>query len=121
MPKVFAKSIFSFMTVTLLFSVMSIGCPSKVLEQNQKDVFEQDPENVTEQSQKTVISAKPKKTSIFTVIEIEDLEYPTLAVSIRLPYRVGPNNTVILSGKHAYFTTERHLHVIDISIPQRPS
>ena len=55
------------------------------------------------------------------MIELEDLEHPTLAASIQLPYRVGTNNTVILSGEYAYLTTERHLHVIDVSIPQRPS
>ena len=55
------------------------------------------------------------------MIELEDLEHPTLAASIQLPHRVGPNNTVILAGKQAYLTTERHLHVIDVSIPQRPS
>ncbi len=93
----------------------------KSLEQNQKDVLEQYEENVAGQSQKTGIFAKPKAMSIFTVIELEDLEHPTLAVSIELPYRVGRNNSVILSGEHAYLTTEKHLHVIDVSIPQRPS
>ena len=113
MPKVFAKSTFSFMAVMLLFSVINMGCSSRHLDQNQQ--------NVLEQRQKAVSSAKPKETSIFTVIELEDLEYPTLAASIQLPYRVGTNNTVVLAGEHAYLTTERHLHVIDISIPQRPS
>ena len=61
--------------------------------------------NASEQRQKTVTSVKPKETSIFTVIELEDLEYPTLAASIQLPFRVRPNNTVILSGKHVYLTT----------------
>ena len=119
MPKVFAKSTFSFLT--LLFSVIHIGCSSRSLDQNQQNILEQPEKNAPEQHQKTVPSIKPKETSIFTVIELEDLEYPTLAASIQLPFRVRPNNTVILSGKHAYLTTERHLHVIDISIPQRPS
>ena len=113
MLKIFAKSILSFMTVTLLLSVINMECSARSLEQNSQ--------NVPEQRQKAVSSAKPKETCIFTVIEIEDLEYPTLAASIQLPFRVRPNNTVILSGKHVYLTTERHLHVIDISIPQRPS
>ena len=65
-------------------------------------------------------SAKTQE-SIFTVIETEDPEYPTIAASIQLPFRVSPNNTVVLTRKHAYVTTERHLHVIDVSIPQRPS
>ena len=121
MLKIFAQSIFSFMTVMLLLSVIHIGCSSRHLDQNQKDVLEQHQENISEQRQKRVTSIKPKETSIFTVIELEDLEYPTLAASIQLPYRVGTNNTVILSGEHAYLTTERHLHVIDVSIPQRSS
>ena len=121
MLKVFAKSIFSFMAVMLLLSVVNIGCSSKHLDQNQQDVLEQHQGNVVGQSQKTGASAKPEGTSIFTVIEMEDLEYPTLAASIQLPYPVGPNNSVVLIGEHAYFTTEKHLHVIDVSIPQRPS
>ena len=121
MLKVFAKSIFSFMAVMLLLSVVNIGCSSRHLDQNQKDVFEQPQENVAGQSQKTGASAKPEGTSIFTVIEMEDLEYPTLAASIQLPYPVGPNNSVVLIGEHAYLTTEKHLHVIDVSLPQRPA
>lgn len=105
MPKVFAKSTFSCVAVILLVSMISVGCSSKGLEQRQIKRP----------------SAKPEETSIFTVIELEDLEYPTLAASIQLPFSVRPNNTIILSGKHAYLTTERHLHVIDVSIPQRPS
>ena len=121
MPKAFAKSTFSFMAVMLLLPLIHIGCSSRSLDQSQQNILEQPEKNAPEQHQKTVTSIKPKETSILTVIELEDLEYPTLAASIQLPYRVGPNNTVILSGKHAYLTTERHLHVIDVSIPQRPS
>lgn len=62
-----------------------------------------------------------KDESIFTVIEIEDLEYPTLEVDIRLPYRANPKNTVVLVVKHAYATTEKHLHVINVSKPYLPS
>ncbi len=113
MPKNSVRSINVFIITMLLLSVINIGCSSKVFEQHQEDG--------SEQSQKTVTSAKPKGTSIFTVIELEDLEHPTLAASIELPYRVCPNNTVILSGEHAYLTTEKHLHVIDVSLPQRPS
>ena len=121
MLKIFAKSIRSFMTAMLLLSIINMGCSSRSLDQNQQNIFEQPQENASEERQKTVTSAKPKGTSIFTVIELEDLEHPTLAASIQLPYRVNPNNTVILLGEHAYFTTERHLHVIDVSLPQRPS
>lgn len=113
MLKIFAKSILSFMAVMLILSVINMGGRARSFEQNSQ--------NVPEQRQKAVSSAKPKETCIFTVIEIEDLEYPTLAASIQLPFRVRPNNTVILSGKHVYLTTEQHLHVVDVSIPQRPS
>ena len=113
MLKIFTKSTFSFMAVMLLLSLIHIGCSSKNLEQPQ--------ENTPEQRQKTVASVKPKETSIFSVIEIEDVEHPTHPVSIHLPYRARSNNTVCLAEKHAYLTTERHLHVIDVSIPQRPS
>ena len=121
MPKVFAESIFAFLTVMLLLSVIHIGCSSRHLDQNQQNTLEQPQENASEQRQKTVTSVKPKEMSIFSVIEIEDVEYPTHSVSIHLPYRAHPNNTVCLVEKHAYVTTERHLHVIDVSIPQRPS
>ena len=131
MPKVIAKSIFAFLTAMLLLSLIHIGCSSRHLEQNPVEHYyeesapayslEQSEKNATEQSQIKRPSAKPEGTSIFTVIELEDLEHPPLAVSIQLPYRVGPNNTVILSGEYAYLTTEKHLHVIDVSIPQRPS
>ena len=120
MKKVFATSMYSFLTVMLLFSVIHIGCSSRRLDQNQQNILEQPQENAPEQRQKKVISAKPKETSIFSVIEIEDVEYPTLEASIRLPFSVNSDNTVVLVEKHAYLTTERHLHVIDISIPQRP-
>ncbi len=131
MLKVLAKSIFSFLTTMLLLSVIHIGCSSRHLEQNPVERYyeesapasslEQSKKNATGQSQIKRPSAKPKGMSIFTVIELEDLEHPTLAASIQLPYRIGTNNTVILSGKYAYLTTEKHLHVIDVSIPQRPS
>ena len=121
MLKVLAKSIFSFLTAMLLLSVIHMGCSSRHLEQNQQNILEQPQENASEQRQKTVTSVKPKEMSIFSVIEIEDVEYPTHSVSIHLPYRAHPNNTVCLVEKHAYVTTERHLHVIDVSIPQRPS
>lgn len=105
MPKDSVRFINAFIVVILLFSVINTGCSSKALEPHQK------------------VKTTPSETgeSIFTVIELEDLEHPTLAACIRLPFRVGPNNTVILSGEHAYLTTERHLHVIDVSLPQRPS
>ncbi len=121
MPKIFAKSTFSFMAVMLLLSIIHIGCSSRHLEQNQQNILEQPQKNAPEQPQIKRPSAKFKETSIFSVIEIEDVEYPTHSVSIHLPFRARPNNTVCLAEKHAYLTTERHLHVIDVSIPQRPS
>ena len=103
MKKVFAPSIFALLSVACLVFV-NFGCSVKEVKP--------DPE--------TIASAKPQE-SLFTVIELEDVEYPTVEASIHLPFRVRPNNTVVISGKHAYVTTERHLHVIDVSSLQRPS
>ena len=103
MKKVFASSIFAFLSVACLVFV-NFGCSIREVKPNSE----------------TVTSAKPQE-SIFTVIDMEDVEYPTVEVSIYLPFRVGPNNTVVISGKHAYVTTEKHLHVIDVSSLQRPS
>ena len=111
MLKIFAQSIFSFMAMMLLLSLIHMGCSSRHLEQNQQNILEQPQENASEQRQKTVTSVKPKEMSIFSVIEIENVEYPTHSVSIHLPYRAHPNNAVCLTEKHAYVTTERHLHV----------
>lgn len=103
MKKVFAPSIFALLSVACLVFV-NFGCIVKEVKP--------DPE--------TIASAKPQE-SIFTIIELEDAEYPTVEASIHLPFRVRPNNTVVISGKYAYVTTERHLHVIDVSSLQRPS
>ena len=73
------------------------------------------------QSKNDNLPSKITEHSIFTVIEIEDLEYPTLEVDIRLPYRANPKNTVVLVANHAYATTEKRLHVIDVSKPYLPS
>lgn len=103
MKKVFAPSIFLLLSVTLL-ALVNLGCSVSVPGQNRG----------------TFTPAKPQET-LFTVIGTEDLAYPIVVASIRLPFRVYANNTVVLSGTHAYLTTERHLHIIDVSIPQRPS
>ena len=103
MKKVFTPSIFVFLSVTFL-AFVNLGCSVREIKPN--------PETVT--------SAKPQE-SIFTVIEMEDVKYPTVEASIHLPFRVRPNNTVVISGKHAYVTTARHLHVIDVSSLQRPT
>lgn len=103
MKKVFTLLIFAFLIATFL-GFASFGCRVRGFKPN--------PETVT--------SAKSQR-SIFAVIETGDLRIPVLAASIRLPFRVHPNNSVILAGEHAYVTTENHLHVIDVSIPQRPS
>ncbi len=102
MQRVLAKSAFTFVIITLL-TIINIGCSLNVLEQ----------------SQNTITDGKPQET-VFTVVDTTDPKNPALAVSIRLPFRVNPNNGVALAGNHAYVTTERHLHVIDVSTPQRP-
>ena len=112
MKKDFTLSIFAILNLMFL-ALFYLGCSLSTLEQN--------PENALDPPQRPEPTPAKTEESIFTVIEIEDLEYPTLAASIRLPYRVNPNNTVVLAAKHAYVTTEKHLHVIDVSIPQLPS
>ena len=103
----------SVFTIAILLVIINIGCSPSILEQSEI--------NALESPQKPEPSPAKIDGSIFTVIEIEDLEHPTLAASIRLPYRVNQNNTVVLAAKHVYVTTEKQLHVIDISIPQFPS
>ena len=103
MKKVFAPSMFALLSVVCSIFV-NFGCSVREVKPNSE----------------TVTSAKPQK-SIFTIIDMEDVEYPTVEASIYLPFRVRPNNTVVISGKHAYVTTERHLHVIDVSSLQHPS
>ena len=103
MKKVFASLIFALLSAAFLVFV-NFGCSVREVKPN--------PETIT--------SAKPPE-SIFTVIDMEDVEYPTVEASIHLPFRIRPNNTVLISGQHAYVTTERHLHVIDVSSLQRPS
>ena len=111
MKKIFAHSIFALLTLTLL-ALFNPACGPGILEQGQKNVLEP-PQKIEPSSAKT-------EESIFTVIETEDLEYPTLVAAIHLPFHANPNNTVVLAGQHAYVTTEKHLHVIDVSVPQRP-
>ena len=80
MKKVFAPSIFALLSVACLVCV-NFGCSVGEVKP--------DPEIVT--------STKPQE-SIFTIIELEDAEYPTVEASIHLPFRVRPNNTVVISG-----------------------
>ena len=103
MKKVFAPSIFALLSVVYLVLV-NFGCSIREVKPDSE----------------TITPAKPQE-SILTVIEMEDVEYPTVEASIYLPFRVRLNNTVVISGRHAYVTAERHLHVIDVSSLQRPS
>jgi len=101
--KVFAKLSFAFIIIPLTV-VINMGCSLSVLEQRQK----------------TFAPEKPQE-SIFTVVNTTDVKKPTIVSSIRLPFRVSQNNTIVLSDKHAYITTKHHLHVIDVSNLQQPS
>lgn len=100
--KTVRKSILTYIFITLT-AILNIGCSLRVLEQP--------PE--------TVIEEKSNET-IFTVVDTTDIENPILTNSIRIPYPINPDNNVVLSGNHAYVTTENHLHTIDISNPQQP-
>lgn len=104
----------------MFLTLYIIGCGPAILDQNRNKALEPSQKPETTLAQKPETTLEKNEESIFTVIEIEDLEYPTLAASIRLPYRANPKNTVVLVAEHAYVTTERHLHVIDISKPQFP-
>ena len=112
------NSVFSIFLLrnTMFLVLFIVGCGPSIHGQTQNNALEppQKPETTPERNTRNV-------ESIFTVIEIEDLEYPKLAASIRLPYRANPKNTVILAAEHAYVTTEKHLHVIDVSKPYLPS
>ena len=103
MRKIFAKSTFAFVIATLIV-VINMGCSLGVLKQNRE----------------VVTSAKPQE-STFIVVDTTDVKNPTVASSIPLPFRVGPNNNVVFSGKYAYVTTAQHLHIIELADPQHPS
>ncbi len=102
MRKTNAISILTYMFITLT-TILNIGCSLSVLQQTPK----------------TVIEEKPQET-IFTVVDTTDIENPTLITSIRIPYPINPDNNVVIDGNHAYVTTEKHLHTIDVSTPQQP-
>ena len=98
----FPKSTFAFIIV-ILTVVINTGCGMRILEQNRETV-----------------AGEPQE-SVLTIVDTADVKNPTLTGSVRLPFRIGPNNNVVLSGKHAYVMTERHLHVVNLSNRQHPS
>ena len=97
------RTIFAFVIATLIV-VINMGCGLGVLEQNRE----------------TATSTKSQK-SVFIVVDTADVENPTLAGSIQLPFHVVPNNNVVLSGQYAYVTTAQHLHIVNLSDRQHPS
>ncbi|MXV74308.1 hypothetical protein F4Z99_08515 [Candidatus Poribacteria bacterium] len=99
----FPKSTFVF-TIMILTVVTYTGCGLSGLAQNRKSV-------TTTKTQE----------SVFIVVDTTDAKNPTVAGSIPLPFRVGPNNNVVFSGKYAYVTTAQHLHIIELSDPQHPA
>ena len=103
MRTILAKSTFVFVIATLIV-VIHTGCGLSGLAQNRKSV-------TTTKTQE----------SAFIVVDTTDVKNPTVAGSIPLPFRAGPNNNVVFSGKSAYVTTAQHLHIIELSDPQHPS
>lgn len=89
--------------IVLFIALLKVGCSLSVLNQNQERVPVEKP-----------------KDSLFTIVDTTDLKKPSLTTSIRLPYHANQNNNVIIVGDTAYVTTERHLHVIDLSTPDQP-
>ena len=102
MRTIFAKSTIA-IVIVLLIAVVNMGCGLRVLEQRQEPVT----------------PAKPQE-SVFIIVATANLKNPTLAGSVRLPFRVRPNNNVLFSGQHAYITTAQHLHVVNLSNQQHP-
>lgn len=102
MRKINAITILTLIFITCT-AILNLGCSLSVLEQT--------PE--------TYIEEKTNET-IFTVVDTTDVENPTLTTSIRIPFSVNPDNNVVLSENHAYFTTENQLHTIDITTPEHP-
>ena len=102
MRTIFAKLTIAIVIVPLI-AVTHIGCGLHILEQHQEPSR----------------SAKPQE-SVFIIVNTADLKNPTLAGSVRLPFQVHSNNSVIFSGQHAYITTAQHLHVVNLSDPQHP-
>ena len=103
MRTIFNRSTFVFLIVPLIV-VIHTGCGLSGLEQNRKSV-------ATTKTQE----------SAFIVVDTTDVKNPTVAGSMPLPFRVGPNNNIVCSGKYAYVTTAQHLHIIELSDPQHPS
>ena len=103
MRRIFINSTFAFVIATLIVVILT-GCGLSGLAQNRKSV--------------TTTKAQE---SAFIVVDTTDVKNPTVAGSIPLPFRVGPNNNVVFSGKSAYVTTAQHLHIIELSDPQHPS
>ena len=103
MRTILAKSTLAFVVATLII-VIHTGCSLSVLEQNRE----------------TATLTKSQE-SVFIVVDTADVENPTLAGSVHLPFRVGTDNNVVFSGQYAYITTTQHLHVIELSAPRHPS
>ena len=97
-----SKSTFVFV-VTVLTVVINMGCSVRMLAQNS--------ENIT---------AEPQE-SVLTVVDTADVKNPVFVGSVQFPFRLNANNNIVLSGKYAYATTERHLHVVNLSDRQHPS
>ncbi|MDE0466044.1 MAG: hypothetical protein OYL97_03240 [Candidatus Poribacteria bacterium] len=103
MHTILTKSTFAFVIVTLIV-ITNMGCGLSVLEQNRE----------------TATPTKPQE-SVFIVVDTANVEAPTLVGSVQLPFRVGLNNNVVLSGQDAYVMTAQHLHVVNLSDEQHPS
>ena len=103
MRTIFVKSTTAIVIVPLIAAI-NIGCSLHVLEQRQEPVT---PAKLQE--------------SVFIIVDTADVENPTRAGSVQLPFRVRPNNNVVFSEQHAYITTARHLHVVNLSDRQHPS
>lgn len=96
------KSILILLLITA--ALLNIGCSLSFLKQPPNTIIE-------EKSNETILS----------VVNTTDIENPILTTSIRIPYHLNSDNNVVLSQNHAYMTTDKHLHIINVSIPKKPT
>ena len=57
---------------------------------------------------------------ILTTLDISDAQNPQILSSINLPSISNKSNNVIVSRRYGYATTSRGLHIIDLSVLQKP-
>lgn len=101
--RIFWSKSTSVFVVIVLTVVINTGCSVRMLAQNSENIV-----------------AEPQE-SVLKVVDTADVKNPVFVGSVQLPFRLNANNNIVLSGKYAYATTERHLHVVNLSDWRHPS